>query len=500
MKKDGEIKLLLEERRKGVKQALAAARTGMSERTARKYEHAGKLPSQLKQPRKHRTRENPFAADWPWVETELRRDPALQAKTLFALLCEAFPGRYQEGQLRTLQRQVHAWRVEHGPEQEVMFAQVHVPGRMAQSDFTCMNALGVTLGGLAFPHLVYHLVLTYSNIEAVRVCFSESFESLAEGLEACLWQIGGAPEVHRTDNLSAAVRDLTRHTEDSQRSRHEFTQNYLTVLAHYGMRPSANTAGCANQNGDVEQSHFRFKQAVDQALRVRGSRDFADRAAYERFLGDLVRSRNLTRSERFTADRAALKPLPATPLDFTRELTVRVSRFSLVSILLNRYSVPSRLIGAQLKARLHAETIDLYHGAAHVLTLPRLSGRDQRRIDYRHVIWSLVRKPGAFAAYCYRDELFPTTVFRRAYDALLESTPAKADSHYLRILHLAASTSEAEVDLALNLLLDAERAPTFEAVRELAGQAKPAAAPAIAKVAIDLAVYDGLLASRSVHA
>lgn len=500
MKRDGEIKLLMEERRKGVTQKLAAARTGMSERTARKYEQAGKLPSQLKQARQHRTRENPFAADWPWVEAELARDAALQAKTLFALLCEAFPGRYQEGQLRTLQRHVHAWRIAHGPEREVMFEQVHVPGRMAQSDFTCMNSLNITLGGVPFAHLVYHLVLTYSNVEAVRVCFSESFESLAEGLEACLWQIGGVPEYHRTDNLSAAVRDLARDADDSRRSRHEFTQNYRTVVAHYGMQPSANTAGCANQNGDVEQSHFRFKQAVDQALRVRGSRDFMDRASYERFLGDLVRSRNLTRSERFAAERAALKPLPAAPLDFTRELMVRVTRFSLVKILMNRYSVPSRLIGAQLKARLHAETIDLYHGAAHVLTLPRLSGRDQRRIDYRHVIWSLVRKPGAFAAYCYRDELFPTTAFRRAYDALLEATPAKADSHYLRTLHLAAGTSEADVDLALNRLLDADRLPTFDAVRELAGQAKPPPAPSIMKVAVDLAIYDELLASRGGHA
>ena len=181
MKKDGEIKLLLNERAKGTTQKLAAARTGMSERTARKYERAGKLPSQMKKPRAHRTRENPFAADWPWVAAQIEEDPALQVKTLFALLCEAFPGRYQEGQLRTLQRHVQAWRVRHGPEQEVMFPQEHLPGRMAQSDFTSMNSLGVTLGGAPFPHLVYHLVLTYSNVEAARVCFSESFEALAEG-------------------------------------------------------------------------------------------------------------------------------------------------------------------------------------------------------------------------------------------------------------------------------------------------------------------------------
>jgi Mu transposase, C-terminal domain len=493
MKKDGEIKLLRAERDKGASQKVAAARAGVSERTARKYEQAGQLPSQMKKPRTHRTRDDPFVDDWPWVEAQIVDDPALQTKTLFALLCAAFPGRYQEGQLRTLQRHVQAWRVRHGPGQEIMFPQQHVPGRMAQSDFTSMNALGVSLAGTPFPHLVYHLVLTYSNVEAARVCFSESFEALSEGLEHCLWQIGGVPEWHRTDNLTAAVRDLDRD------GMHEFTQNYRALLAHYDMQPSANTAGQAHQNGDVEQSHHRFKQAVDQALRVRGSRDFADRAAYERFLGELVRKRNLTRSVRFEADWAALRPLPAAPLDFTREITVRVSRFSLVRVLLNHYSVPSRLIGASLKVRVRSETLELYHGPVLVLTLPRLSGRNRRRIDYRHLIWSLVRKPGAFANYCYREELFPTTAFRRAYDSLLEATPTKADAQYLRLLHLAASTSEAEVELAINLLLEAGRAPSFEAVRELAGSSKPAPAPAIAKATIDLSHYDTLLASGDQH-
>lgn len=493
MKTDGEIKLLLHERRKGIKQTLAAARTGMSERTARKYERAGQLPSQLKGARTHRTRTNPFEADWPWVEEHLRRDPALQAKTLFALLCQTHPGRYQEGQLRTLQRHIQAWRVEHGPEQEVMFPQAHPPGRLAQSDFTSMNALGVTIAGTRFSHLLYHLVLTYSNVEAVRVCFSESFEALAEGLEAGLWQIGGVPEWHRTDNLSAAVRKLDRQ------GRHEFTANYQALLSHYGMKPAANTPGLAHQNGDVEQSHFRFKEAVDQALRVRGSREFADRESYERFLQDLVRSRNLTREKRFALERGQLKPLPATPLEFLRELTVRVSRFSLVHVLNNHYSVPSRLIGVVLKVRVRAERLELYHGLAHVLSLPRLLGRQQQRIDYRHVIGSLVRKPGAFRNCCYREELFPTTAFRRAYDRLLEATPSRADAEYLRVLHLAASTSETEVEVALGLLEEAATPPRFAAVRELVGAPRPHAGPQLATPALDLSLYDHLLTSRRAY-
>jgi len=490
MKKDREIKLLLDERRKGASQKLAAARAGMSERTARKYERLGKLPSQTKKPRAHRTRENPFIADWAWVESQLQTDPALQTKTLFTLLCQAFPGRYQEGQLRTLQRHVQAWRVQHGPDQEIMFEQIHIPGKMTQSDFTSMNSLNVTLGGQPFPHLVFHLVLTYSNVEAIHICFSESFESLAEGLETCLWQMGGVTEQHRTDNLSAAVCGI-----DSN-GYHEFTQNYLTLLKHYDMIATANTAGCANQNGDVEQSHFRFKTAVDQALRVRGSRDFTDRAAYEHFLTDLVRQRNLTRSQRYAEERITLRPLPSRPLNFAREIIVRVSRFSLVRILHNYYSVPSRLIGIQLKVRIHAETLELFHSAAHILTLPRLIGRNQKRIDYRHLIWSLVRKPGAFAGYCYREELFPTTTFRCAYDCLLQRKPAQADREYLRVLHLAASTSESEVELALKLLLDEGILPEFEAVRELVSTNKPTAIPVIGKANINLSHYDALIPSK----
>jgi hypothetical protein len=289
------------------------------------------------------------------------------------------------------------------------------------------------------------------------------------------------------------VRDLDRD------GLHDFTVNYRALMAHYGMQPSANTAGCANQNGDVEQSHFRFKTAVDQALRVRGSRDFADRTSYERFLLDLVRSRNLTRSQRFEADVAALRPLPAAPLDFMREYTVRVSRFSLIRVLNNHYSVPSRLIGTKVKVRVRSESLELHHGAAHVLTLPRMAGRNQHRIDYRHLIWSLVRKPGAFANYCYREELFPTTTFRRAYDALLAAAPSRADRNYLRLLHLAASGSEADVEHSIATLLAADLAPTFDAVREQLGQYEAEPAPAFEKITINLASYDSLIPSRSVH-
>src|SRR6266571_2889631 len=326
MKKDTEVKLSMQERRKGTSQRVAAARAGMSERTARKYEQVRQLPSYLKTPHDWQTRINPFEEDWPWVVSQLERDPALQGKTLFALLCERHPGRYQALQVRTLQRHIARWRALHGPEQEVIFEQRHLPGERAQSDFTHMADLGVTIAGSPFPHLVYHFVLTYSNAEAISICFSETFEALAEGIEKALWQIGGVPQQHRTDHLTAAVKNAGKeHTKD-------WTKRYDALMAHYGMQPTKNNLRIAHENGDVEQSHHQFKQAVDQALRVRASRDFPTREAYERFLADLIRVRDLKRSARFAEEQAALQPLPRSTLAPCQELRVTVSQFSTIQV------------------------------------------------------------------------------------------------------------------------------------------------------------------------
>src|SRR5216684_5308445 len=494
VKKDTEVSLYMQERKKGMTQRVAAARAGIGERTARKYERGAALPSQLKRSHDWRTRPNPFEEDWQWVVSHLERDPALQGSTLFALLCERHPDRYRPTQVRTLQRHIAHWRALHGPEREVIFEQQHIPGERAQSDFTHMEDLGVTLAGAPFPHMLYHLVLTYSNTEAASICFSETFEALAEGLEKALWQIGGVPQQHRTDHLSAAVRRLDKQgTED-------WTKRYHALMAHYGMVPTWNNLHVAHENGDVEQSHFRFKEAVDQALRVRASRDFPTRAAYDRFLQDLIRNRNLKRSQRFVLEQEALQLLPTTPLAPCQELRVTVSRFSTIHIKGNVYSVPSRLIGTSVLIRVRAETLEGFVGSASAFKLPRLIGKQQHRIDYRHVIWSLVRKPGAFAAYRYRDDLFPTTTFRLAYDRLVSSGVQRADRDYVRILHLAASTSESEVETALVLLLEASTLPCFDAVRDLVHPPHSTEILALSPPHLDLSPYDELIPSRRSHA
>lgn len=493
MKKDTEVKLYMQERRKGTPQRIAAARAGMSERTARKYEQAGQLPSELKRPHDWQTRQNPFEEDWPWVVCQLERDPALQASTLFALLCEQHPGRYRPTQARTLRRRIAQWRAVYGPEQEVMFAQRHTPGERAQSDFTHMEDLGVTIEGSPFPHMVFHLVLTYSNVEAARICFSESFEALAEGIEFCLWKLGGVPQQHRTDHLTAAVK------QESKTGAEDWTKRYQALMEHYGMQPTWNNQGVAHENGDVEQAHRRFKEAVDQALRVRGTREFATRAAYEHFLQDLVYKRNQTRAVVFAVEKAALRPLPATALSPCKEVRVRVSRFSTIAVQGNVYSVPSRLIGSSVLIRIRAEQLQGYVGTSPVFILPRLVGKHKHCIDYHHIIWSLVRKPGAFAAYQYRDELFPTTTFRLAYDQLRKDWPKRADQEYVRILHLAATTSEAEVETALTLLLEARTLPTCVAVRDLVKLPHQQEIPQIQIPTVDLSAYDQLIPSRRIH-
>lgn len=485
---------MLRERAKGRTQEQAASRAGMSVRTAREYERRAQLPSQLRQPRTYRSRPNPFVDDWPWIAELLKDDPALQGQTLFGLLCDRQPGRYQEGQLRTLQRHIAAWRAQYGPSLEVMFPQVHEPGEAAQSDFTYMNSLGVTLGGVAFPHMVYHLVLVYSNMEAVQICFSESFEALVEGFETCIWQLGGVPRQHRTDHLSAVIHPL----DDDART--QAKERYRVLMVHYGLEPTTNNVGVAHENGDVEQEHRQFKRAVDQALRARGSREFGDRAAYNRFLQNLVNKRNLTRHTRWLEEREGLRPLPAAPLELCREVRVPVSRFSTIQVLLNTYSVPSRLIGTTLLIRVHSETLEVYRATTRLLTMPRLLGRGQHCIDYRHVIWSLVRKPGAFAHYRYRDDLFPSLVFRRAYDALNTQTPERADRHYMRLLHLAASTSESEVETAIALLLDQRVVPTFDAVRDLVRTPGEQQVPELSTPILDFDPYDRLLGREAARA
>jgi hypothetical protein len=473
--------------------ANAADRANIDEKTARKYRDSDVLPSQRRVPHAWRTREDPFQDVWPELEAQLRLNPGLQAKTLFLDLQRRFPGRFPDVQLRTLQRRIKRWRALEGPPKEVFFGQTHDPGRLAESDFTHMGALGVTIAGEPFDHLVYHFVLTYSNWETGTICFSESFESLNEGLQNALWELGGVPRRHRTDRLAAAV----NNDPDAE----IFTRKYQALMEHYGLEAQAIQPRKANQNGDVEQSHHRFKQAVDQALMLRGGRDFAGRGEYHAFLRKLMAGRNLNRKGRFAEEQAALKPLPARRLEMARRVDARVDSGSTIHVGGNTYSVPSRLIGEKVEVHIGLESLEVRHGAHVVDRLPRLRGRGKHRIEYRHVIDWLVRKPGAFEEYRYRDAMFPTSRFRMAYDALKDRrSDGSAVKEYLAILHLAARESESGVDEALRFLLDRDQGIDGEAVARFVREGRRL--PAVTDVTIinvDLTMYDRLLEPREGH-
>jgi hypothetical protein len=427
-------------------QEVAASKAGMDPTTARRYLGLGRLPSELKKERGWRTREDPFGEVWESIQTQIQDSPGLEAKTLFEWLQREHPGRFSDGQIRTLQRRIKLWRVTEGPAQEVYFGQKHIPGRLCASDFTHMTEVGIRIGGQTLEHLVYHFVLTYSNWETGTVCYSESLESLSEGWQNAVWELGGVAAEHRTDSLSSAVNNMS--------SQDEFNQRYEAVMRYYGVKPQHTNPASPNENGDVEQSHHRFKRAAEQGLLLRGSRDFESLPAYSQWLKDLFAQRNAGRRTRLAEELAVMRELPARRMESARRERVKVDSGSLIHVERNAYSVNSRLIGAHVEARSYLDHVEVWYGQKKMEDLPRLRGRGKHRIDYRHIIEWLIRKPGAFENYRYQEDLFPTSRFRMAYDALRESMPARSNKEYLKILKLAAEAGEVQVDTALRELLE----------------------------------------------
>ncbi|MGQ9647482.1 MAG: IS21 family transposase [Thermodesulfobacteriota bacterium] len=466
----------------------AAAKSGMDERTARKYLKAGRLPSQMKKPHTWRTRKDSFADVWEEVTSLLETTPGLEAKTIFEELQTRHAGKFADGQLRTLQRKVKRWRATEGPSKETFFPQVHRPGDLCETDFTSMNELGISIGGQRFDHLLFHFVLTSSNWETGTVCFSESFESLSLGLQNALWELGGVPRRIQTDRLSAAVHKECRPDE--------FTARYGALLRHYGTEGAKIRAAEAHENGDVEQRHYRLKRMVDQTLMLRGSRDFSSREEYETFLRTLFRRANRGRQARLEEELRVLRRLPGWRLDDFRELKVRVGPTSTIRAAHNTYSVSSRLIGEWVTIRLYGEHLGVLYGQKEVDRLPRLRGERGHKIDYRHIIDWLVRKPGAFEHYRYREDLFPTTRFRMAYDVMKETRPLRAVKEYLEILRLAAHESESRVDDILRAMFDAGDDVSSDAVaKSLASNVPVLEATAVEVHEIPLRSYDELLCS-----
>jgi hypothetical protein len=469
---------------KTLTQQAASAKAGMSLRTARNYIKTGTIMlSEKKQWQWRQTHPDAFENVWAEIESMLETDPGLQSQTLMQWLIDQYPEQFNWSHLRTLQRRISKWRALKGPDQDVKFPQRHIPGRQSQSDWTHCNELEVMIDGQPFPHMLFHFMLPYSRWETAFISHSESFDSLTMGYMKAVAELGAVAEEHRTDNLTAAV--------NNHGTRHVFHERWKSFLDHYGVCPSMNNAGESHENGSVEKSHDLLKNALDQALKLRGSKEFASVTEYEKFIRRILDQRNKGRKQHLAEEMAALKDLPERDWNDPKEVRPTVISSSTISVDQVVYSVPSRLIGRELKALVYPETVRVFLGNTLVQEMPRLAP-GSRKINYRHVAAHLVRKPGAFANYQFREELFPTVIFRQTYDALKQQRPERADKEYVAILNLAAMNSEQDVEAALVTLLEAGQPPLFSAVRELV-KVEPSQMPAISIPAPDLCSYDALL-------
>jgi len=471
-------------------QVAAAAKAGVSERSAQRIERSDALPSQ-RESRAWRTRADPLTAVWdsevvPLLET----DCALNAVTLLEELQRRYPGDYDTTVLRTLQRRVRQWRAVHGPEREVYFAQEHPPGRLGLSDFTVCDELGVIIAGIAFPHRIYQFALAHSGWRhAVVFEGGESFAALSTGLQSALWRLGGVPEEHRTDSLSAAFNNLAEEQE--------LTRRYAGLCQHYGIRASRCNPGESQENGSIESRHDSLKTALDQALRLRGSRCFDERGPYEALVETIVTRLNARVALRLGVERAALRALPPRRTAEYEEIPARVSKYSIFLVRGVQYSAPSQLIGQRLTVRLYTDHIECWLGGTRVLERPRLTHRDGQRhprdIDYRHLIGALKRKPGAFARWVLRDAMFPRAVYRQTWERLSQRlSEREACKTIVGLLVLAADGHEAQLAVELEQLIELDQLPDLPALSALLAP-RPGVLPSVKVELPDLADFDALL-------
>jgi transposase len=444
---------LVSERNQGRTISMSAMKAGMSRTTATKYLGQNDVTEQTPAPHKWRTRKDPLEAIWPKAEEMLLEAPELEAKALFEHLAYSHPEPIKPGLLRTFQRRVKAWRLKVGPEKEVFFTQDVKPGETLAVDWTDMKPLGITIQGRMLDHKLFHAVLLYSNWQWATRAHSESVLSLRAGLKAALSRLGRVPRELLTDQSSTATHQLTRDG-----ARRGFNEEYLGICAHYGLEPRTINVARPQENGCCESCHGHLKRRIKQHLLLRGSRDFDSEEAYDRFLITVLEAGNALRTQRLTEELAVMRGAPAAELPDFRESMVTVNNNSTIRLRKQVYSVPARLIGKKLLAREHENRIVLLAGAEVVAELPVERGGRGAAIDYRHVIGHLLRKPGAFANYRWREEMFPSPAYRAAHDWLERRDPFTASRRYLEILKLAADEGETAVENALEQLLANHRA------------------------------------------
>jgi transposase InsO family protein len=476
------------------KPPVAAAGAAFSAATAHRIENDSRLPSQTQPPRVRR-RPDPLAGIFDaHVVPMLLAAPDLRPVAIFEELRRRDATLHEQVR-RTLERRIRAWRALNGQEREVMFRQIHEPGRMGLSDFTEMAAGSICIAGVPLDHRLYHFRLAYSGFAHAHVILGgESYVALAEGLQNALWALGGAPREHRTDSLSAAFRNLDPAACE------DLTTRYDALCVHYRMQPSRNNRGVAHENGSIEGPHGHLKKAIGDALLLRGSPDFADLHAYRSFIDQIISRKNARHGKRIDAERAVLQPLPSTRTCDYEETLVYVTSSGGFTLRKVFYTVASQLIGHRLRVRLYDDRLELFIGGTLLAMLTRgrasANGKHGHVVDYRHVIHTLRRKPMALLNLVYRDQLFPRQAYRCMFERLRErGSDRMACKTIVELLSLAHERAcEAELAVVLDELLGADQWPDLAALRLRFGP-DPARFPQVHVQLGSLVAYEALLQS-----
>ncbi len=475
--------------------AIAGAKAGFSTATVYLLERELHLRPVGKAPRERR-RPDPLLDIWESeIVPMLAAAPGLRSVAIIEEMNRRHPKIYL-GTRRTMERRIQTWRGLHGPEQEVIFRQTHEPGRLGLSDFTDMADLAITIAGQPLDHRLYHFRLVYSGFEHAHVVLGgESYMALAEGLQNALWALGGSPAQHRSDSLSAAFRNLDDDT------RTDLTTRYDALCAHYGMEPTRNNTGVAHENGSIESAHGHLKKTIEDGVLMRGTRDFADLAAYRRFIDEVIGRHNAKCGARIDLERTKLQELPGRRTADFEDTIVTVTSSSGFVLRKVFYSTPSRLIGHQLRVRLYDDRLDVYLGAILQMTMPRgrahANGAHDHVVDYRYLIHSLRRKPMALMGLVYRDKLFPRQAYRRTFDVLIATVSAHMACRTMVDLLALAHDRACEGELAERLTrdLDADILPDMRILRAVFTP-DAEALPTIVVTYMPLSAYDELATIR----
>lgn len=493
-----QLEIYMKSRKSGCTQETASAKAGISERSGRNIEKGRRQDPRTKN-RHWSTRKDPLEKVWESdCVAMLESSPKLDPMTLLEYLQDKYVNEkkeavYTDSVLRTLQRRVKQWKALHGPAIEVMFRQKHEPGRLGLSDFTHLKDVVITINGKPLPHILYHFRLAYSHWSHMKVILGgESFTALAEGLQEALWRLGGSPLIHRTDSLSAAFKNLTSE------ARQDFTDRYSLFCDHYNMQATRNNLGEKHENGSVESAHGHLKRRIKQAILLRGSNDFESVEYYQSWLDGVVNQHNRRNAKALSVERDTLQNLPAYKTTDYTQLVAKVTSSSTIDVRKVTYTVPSQLQGEALQIRLYHNRLECFLGQRVACTLVRVypTGKTTRarKIDYRHVIHSLVKKPQAFRFSQIKNELLPTPTYHKIWDHIdKKMEPRQACKFIVGILHLAA-TQDCEQSLG-QYVMDThskEKAVSLTQLQEKFGPEK-AVVPQISISQHALRSYDTLV-------